>query len=84
MIGTTNAKSTKASFKKARKISDQNAKDEILASKVNVVSVDKGKETKQPGRKKKQNKGKKKKQGGSSPEKTSSNPPGNRRPKSPC
>ena len=53
MIGTTNVKSTKATSKKARKISDQNAKDEILDSEVNAVSTDKGKETKQPGSKKK-------------------------------
>ncbi|MCY6488103.1 hypothetical protein, partial [Actinobacillus pleuropneumoniae] len=61
MIGTTDTKSTKATSKKARKISIQNAKEELLASEVNVVSTDKGKETKQPGGKKK-NKGKKKKQ----------------------
>ena len=84
VIGTTNAKSTKASSKKARESLDQNAKEEILASEVNAVSADKGKETNQPGSKKKQNKGKKKKQGESSPEKTSSNPPGKGKPKNPC
>ena len=60
VIGTTDTKSTKATSKKARKISSQNAKEELLASEVNVVSTDKGKETKQLGGKKK-NKGKKKK-----------------------
>ena len=84
MISTTNAKSTKVASKKARKISDQNAKDEILASEVNAASTDKGKETKQLGSKKKQGKGKKKKQDESSPEKTSSNPPGNRKPPFGC
>jgi len=61
MIGTTDTKSTKATSKKACKISSQNVKEGLLASEVNAVSTDKGKETKQPGGKKK-NKGKKKKQ----------------------
>ena len=72
MIGTTDTKSTKATSKMARKISSQNAKDELLTSEVNAVSTDKGKETKQPGGKK-ENKGKKKKQEESSPEKSSAN-----------
>jgi len=59
MIGTTDMKSTKAQSKKAHKNSGQNA-DELLASEVNAVSSDKGKETKQPGGKK-NNKGKNKK-----------------------
>ena len=67
MIGTTDMKSTKDTSKKARKISSQNAKEELLASEVNVVSTDKGKETKQP-RGKKKNKWKKKKQEESSPD----------------
>ena len=46
--------------------SSQNANEELLTSKVNVVSTDKGKEPKQPGGKKKK-KGKKKKQDESSP-----------------
>jgi hypothetical protein len=53
VIGTTDTKSTKATSKKARKISSQNANEELLASEVNAVSTDKGKETKQPGGKKK-------------------------------
>jgi len=83
VIGTTDTKSTKAISKKAHNISGQNAKDELLASEVNAVSTDKGKETKQPGSKKK-GKGKKKKQEESSPEKYSSNPLGDRKPKNPC
>ena len=83
VIGTTDTESTKATSKKVHKISSQNAKEELLASEVNVVSTDKGKETKQPGGKKK-NKGKKKKQGESSPEKSSANPTGDRKPKNPC
>jgi len=59
MIGTTDTKSTKAQSKKARKNSGQIV-DEILASEVNAVSTDKGKETKQPGGKK-NNQGKNKK-----------------------
>jgi len=82
MIGAIDMKSTKATSKKARKISSQNAKEELLASEVNVVSTDKSKETKQPGGKKK-NKGKKKKQGESSPGKSSANPPGDMKPKYP-
>ncbi|CAA3004318.1 Hypothetical predicted protein [Olea europaea subsp. europaea] len=82
VIGTTNTKSTRAISKKARKNSIQNA-DELFASEVNVVSSDKGKETKKLGGKK-NNKGKKKKQGSSSPEKSSGNPPGNRKQKFPC
>ena len=53
MIGTTNTKSTKATSKKARKISDQNANEQLLASEVSVVSTDKGKDLKQLGGKKK-------------------------------
>ena len=60
VIGTTSMKPIKATSKKARKISSQNENEELLASEVNVVSTNKGKETKQPGGKKK-NKGKKKK-----------------------
>lgn len=83
VIGTTDTKSTRETSKKARKISNQNAKEELLASEVNAVSTDKGKETKQPGGKKKNN-GKKKKQEESSPEKSSANPPRNRKLKYPC
>ena len=83
VIGTTDTKSTKATSKEARNISSQNEKDELLTSEVNVVSTDKGKETKQPGGKKK-NKGKKKKQEESSPEKSSANPSGDKKPNHPC
>ena len=69
VIGTANTKSTRDS-KKARKTSNQKANQEILASEVNVVSTDKGKNSNQPGSKKNQNK-EKKKQGDSSPRKTS-------------
>ena len=48
VIGMTSTKSTKATSKKSRKISYQNGNEEILASKVNVVPTDKGKEPKQP------------------------------------
>ena len=60
MIGMTETKSTKATSKKARKISSQNANEELLASEVNAVSTDKGKQLKQPGGKKKK-KGRKRK-----------------------
>ena len=53
VIGTIDMTSTKATSKKARKISNQNENDELLAEEVNVVSTDKGKETKKPGGKKK-------------------------------
>ena len=82
-IGTRDMKSTKATSKKARKISGPNEKEELLASEVNVVSTDKGKETKKPGGKKK-GKGKKKKQEESSPEKSSANPFGDKKPNCPC
>ncbi len=60
VIGTTSTKTVKATSKKARMVSSQNANEELLSSEVNAVSTDKGKETKQPGGKKKK-KGKKKK-----------------------
>ena len=75
----TSTKSTKATSKKACKISDQNANEELLASEVNVGSTDKGKQLKQPGGRKKK-KGRKKKQDESSPEKSSANPSGQRKP----
>jgi hypothetical protein len=84
VIGTASAKSKKASPQKARKTSDRNAHEEILASEVNAISADKGKETNQPGSKKKQNKGKKKQQDDPSPEKTSSNSPEKGKKKWPC
>src|SRR5579859_1555891 len=37
VIGATDTKSTKATSKKAHNISNQNAKEELLASEVNVV-----------------------------------------------
>jgi hypothetical protein len=83
VIGTANTNPKRTNQKKARKDSNQNAHEEVLASEVNAVSTDKGKETNQPGSKKKQNKGKKNKQGESSPKKNSSNPPGNRK-RYPC
>ena len=79
MIGATDTKSTKATPKKAHKISSQNANEELLDSEVNAVSTDKGKQQKQPGGKKKK-KGRKKKQDESSPEKPSTNPSGQRKP----
>jgi len=83
MIGTTSMKSTKATSRKACKISDQNENEEILTSEVNAMSTDKGKEPKQPGGKKKE-KSKKKKQDDSSPEKPSANPSGQKKPTQPC
>ena len=53
MIGTTSTKTTKATSKKARMVSGQNSNEELLASEVNSVLIDKGKEPKQPGGKKK-------------------------------
>ncbi len=64
-------------------VSSQNANEELLASEVNAVSIDKGKEPKQPGGKKKKQ-GKKKNQEESSPKKYSANPSGNGKPKTPC
>ncbi len=82
VIGMTSTKTAKSTSKKARTISSQDANEELLASEVNVVSIDKGKEPKQPrGKKKKQ--GKKKNQGDSSPRKPSANPSGNAKTKSP-
>ena len=81
--GATNTKSTKATSKKASKISDQNANEQLLASKVNVVLTEKGKQLKQLGGKKKK-KGRKEKQDESSPEKPSSNPYGEREPLAGC
>jgi len=83
VIGTTSTKMTKATSKKARKISDQNANEELLASKVNAMLTDKGKQLKQLGGKKKK-KGRKKKQDESSPEKPSANPSGQRKAPTGC
>ena len=83
VIGTTSTKTTKATSKKARTVSSQNANEELLASEVNVVSTDKGKEPKKP-RGKKKKKGKKKNQEESSPEKSSANPSEDKKPRSPC
>lgn len=83
MIGRTGTKTVKATSKKARMVSILNANDQILASKVNVVSTDKGKQLKKP-RGKKKNKGKKKKWEESSPKKSSANPSRNRKPSDPC
>lgn len=79
----TSTKTVKAKSKKARTVSSQSANEELLASEVNDVSIDKGKETKQSGGKKKK-KGKNKKQEESSPEKSSINPSGDRKPNCPC
>ncbi len=83
VIGMTSTKTAKATLKKARMVSNQDANDKFLASEVNAVSTDKGKETKQPGGKKKKQ-GKKKNQGDSSPRKSSTNPSRNAKPKYPC
>lgn len=79
VIGTTNMKSTRATSKKARKNSSQNVNEELLASEVNAVLIDKGKKTKQPGGKKNK-KGKNKKREESSPEKSFANPSGQSKP----
>ena len=83
VIGTTSIKTAKATSKKSRTVSSQDANEELLASEVNDVSIDKGKEPKQPGGKKKKQ-GKKKNQEDSSPKKSSTNPYGDRKPKNPC
>jgi len=83
VIGATSTKLTKATSKKARKIFDQNANEELLASEVNAMSTDKGKQLKQPGGKKKK-KGRKKKKDESSPEKPSANPSRQRKPLAGC
>ena len=82
MIGTTSTKTVKAKSKKAHTVLGKNENEELLASEVNSISTDKGKETKQPGGKKKK-KGKKKKQEESSPKKYSANPFGDRKPNHP-
>ena len=82
VISTTNTKSTKDTSKKARKISSQNAKEEILASEVNAVSTDKGKETKKLGGKKR---GKNKNNQDNSPQdKSSDSSTSARKPHYPC
>jgi len=83
VTGMTSMKTVKATSKKARTISSQNANEELLTSEVNAVSTDKGKKPKQPGGKKKK-KWKKKKQEESSPEKSSAKPSGDRKPSHPC
>ena len=83
VIGMISMKSTKASSKKDHKVSSQDANEEILASKVNAMSTNKGKEPKQP-RGKKKGKSKKKKQDDLSPEKSSANPSGKNKPLSSC
>ena len=79
----TSTKTIKATSKKARTVSSKKTNEELLASEVNVVSTDKGKEPKQLGGKKKK-KGKKKNQEELSPEKSSANPSEDKKPKSPC
>ena len=83
MIGMTSTKTAKTTSKKTRIVSNQNENEELLASQVNDVSIDKGKEPKQPGGKKKK-KWKKKKQEESSLEKYFANPFGDRKPSHPC
>ena len=83
VIGTTSTKSTKVTSKKGCKVSGQNVNEELLASEVNAVLTDKGKEPKKLGGKKK-NKGTKKKQDELSLEISSTNPSGQRKPPSGC
>ena len=83
VIGTTSTKTIKATSKKARTVSNENANEEIIAAKVNAMSTDKGKEPKKP-RGKKKKKGKKEKQEESSPKKSSANPSRKRKPPSRC
>jgi len=45
VIGTTDTKSTRATSRKARKISSQNEKEKLLSLEVNAVLTNKGKET---------------------------------------
>ena len=83
MIGTSSMKATKAPSAKDLAVSSQKANEKLLASEVNAVSSNKGKEPKKLGGKKK-GKNKKKKQDNSSPEKSSANPYGQRKPGQPC
>jgi len=83
VICMTNTKTTKDTSKKSHTVSGQNENKELLASGVNAMLPDKGKELKQPGAKKK-GKSKKKKRDDSSPKKSSANPSGKKKPPSPC
>ena len=53
MIGTTSTKTAKDTSKKDCAVSSQKVDEEPLASKINAMSTDKGKNPKQPGGKKK-------------------------------
>jgi len=75
-------KTAKAPSGKALAVSSQKSNDKQLASEVNVVSSDKGKEPRQP-RGKKKGKNEKKKQGDSTPEKYFGNPARQRKPNQP-
>lgn len=81
VVGTTDTKLIRATSKKARKNSSQNANEELLASEVNAVLIDK---RNQATRRQENNKGKKKKHGSSSPEKSSAISPRSRKQKNPC
>ena len=75
VISASSMQTAKAPSGKALSVSSQNANEKPLASDINVVSSDKGKNPKQPGGKKK-GKNNKKKQENSTPEKYSENPTG--------
>lgn len=83
VIGTSSIQTAKAPFGKALAVSSKKANDKLLASEVNAMSYDKGKEPKQPEGKKKR-KNKKKKQEDSTPEKSSGNPTGRKKTNQPC
>ena len=79
VIGTSSTQTAKAPSGKELVVSSKKPNDKLLASEVNVVSSDKGKEPKQP-RNKKKGKNKKKKQEDSTPEKSFGNPARQRKP----
>ena len=53
VIGTSSTQTTKAPSSKALAVSSKKENDKLLASEVNAMSSNKGKESKQPGGKKK-------------------------------
>jgi len=75
VIGASSTQTAKAPSSKYLVVSSQKENDKPLASEINAMSSDKGKNPKQP-RGKKKGKDKKKKQENSTPKKSSENPSG--------
>lgn len=75
-------KTAKATSKKARVVSSQKVDEEPLASQINAMSINKGKNPKQP-RGKKKGTNKNKKQEDSTPEKSFGNPTRQKKPNQP-